>query len=368
MFVCPKCSKRLSRVRTRFGVAYVCSSCTGRAVKTDTLKRGARPGFVRELRHTRGRSLRQERRCPMCSRPMAVVEHVGENGIVVLDACWLCRLIWFDPSEYERVQPAAIRPELAPPGPGDDGPKFGLFWPERPWQFLPGILGLPIEFGQNRLRSAPLATLTLAFVMVTLFVLLYFGWPVTLERAIGQLGFVPDQWSRHGGMTIALSFLLHAGWWHLIGNLYFFIVFGDNVEDHLGPWRFLMLLFGSHLGGLLLHALRGGVGEMPCVGASAGISGLLAYYAIVFTRAKIGICPSLFFALVLRFRFVRMPAVAGLVFYVALQLLGASAEGRTASGIGYFAHLGGLAVGAIVGLLVRASQREPRMSLQASAR
>ena len=64
----------------------------------------------------------------------------------------------------------------------------------------------------------------------------------SLEAAIREWGFIPDLWYRHGGMTLLTSFLLHAGIWHAASNLYFFLTFADNVEDHLGAGKFLLLL------------------------------------------------------------------------------------------------------------------------------
>ena len=75
-------------------------------------------------------------------------------------------------------------------------------------------------------------------------------------------GFIPNQWSRMGGLTIVTNFFLHVGWLHLLGNMYFLLVFGDNVEDRLGRAKFVMLLVCATVAGNLLHgtfAPRSGV-------------------------------------------------------------------------------------------------------------
>jgi membrane associated rhomboid family serine protease len=168
-----------------------------------------------------------------------------------------------------------------------------------------------------------------------------------LAQKIQEWGFIPNQWARHNGMTLGSSFFLHAGWFHLLSNLYFLVIFGDNVEDHLGKLRFLLLLAGAHLAGSFLHAAFDPRGEVPCVGASAGISGVIAYYALLFPRARIGF----FFWLLLRW--LRVRAVWAFVAFLAVQLLGTWRQIGGASNVSYLAHLGGLAVGMVAAMLVR---------------
>ena len=314
---------------------------------------------------------------------MTKVDVSGGGRPILLDVCTPCRLVWFDPGEVDDVARAELRDSArrgragapvaaaatppaipsrgrgvydddVPPGPGDDGPNFALGGAEHLWQYLPALLGMPIELGQNRLRVKPWITWSLGAALVLLFALHSAGGDSGLARIIWQWGFIPAQWGRHAGMTLITSFLLHAGWLHVLGNVYFLLIFGDNVEDHLGWVKYILLLLGSHLGGMALHAVLSGEGDIPCVGASAGIAGVIAYYAIAFPRAKIGI----FGWFLTLFRVLRMPAVVGLVLYVGLQLYGAyqSAHGSE-SGVAYLAHLGGLAVGGEVGLYARLAHR-----------
>ena len=170
-----------------------------------------------------------------------------------------------------------------------------------------------------------------------------------LGQAIKQWGFVPDDVFRHGGLTLVTSFFLHAGIWHLIGNMYFFLLLADNVEDHLGRSRFLLLLAAAHVAGMVLHAAFDPRGHVPCVGASAGISGVIAYYAVVFPHAKLGFLLRWF----LLFRWIRMPAYVALVLYLVLQLIGAWAQVSGFSSVSALGHLGGLGVGLAVACAVR---------------
>jgi len=320
------------------------------------LKKTAGADFLRRLRHKSSRAVRERAKpCPLCARPMAKVDFGRGAEEMVLDVCGPCQVVWFDPGEHAAAVAAAGPPTLPlaapgePPGPGDDRSGFALTGPDHLWQMVPAIFGMPIEFGPNRLRYRPVVTWLAAGAMAAVFLLLLRdGGAEALARAIAKWGLVPAQWARHGGITLLTSFFLHVGWLHLIGNAYFLLIFGDNVEDHLGAVRFVLLLAAAHAGGLLLHVALTRQPGIPCVGASAGISGVIAYYAVVFPRAKIGIFGWIFTL----FRILRMPAIAGLILFAVFQIVGAiRVAGGGASSVGYLAHIGGLAVGAAAGFL-----------------
>lgn len=361
MLACPTCSKRLYRTATPHGEVYACRACGGRAISVGVLRKKAKPDFFRRLRHSSTRPVGEGGRpCPLCLRPMPPVDFGQGDRQVELDLCHACQIIWFDPGELLMATSAPLRRYPEPPqppqppgrrrgepaGPGDDRAGFALGGPDHAWQLLPAILGLPIEYGPNRLRDNPVITWSLAVVMCVLFVGLIAAGESRFARVIHNWGLIPDYWARHSGLTVVTSFFLHAGWWHLIGNTYFLLIFGDNVEDHLGRLGYVLLLAGAHVGGMWLHAAVTKHSGIPCVGASAGISGVIAYYAVVFPRAKIGI----FLWVFTLFRILRMPALVALLLYAGLQVVGMYlARDGDGSGTAYLAHIGGLLVGAGVG-------------------
>ena len=363
MLACPTCSKRLYRTATPHGGVYACRACGGRAISVGVLRKKAKPDFFRRLRNSSTRPGGEGGRpCPLCLRPMPPVDFGEGDRQVELDACHSCQIIWFDPGEQllatsaspqrypEPPQPPPRQPgrqrRAEPAGPGDDRAGFALGGPDHAWQLLPAILGLPIEYGPNRLRDHPLVTWGLAAVMCVLFVSLFAAGQSTFDQVIYKWGLIPDRWARRSGLTVMTSFFLHAGWWHLIGNTYFLLIFGDNVEDHLGRLGYVLLLVGAHVGGMWLHAAITSNSGVPCIGASAGISGVIAYYAIVFPRAKIGV----FLWVLTLFRILRMPALVALLLYAGLQVVGMYlARGDGGGGTAYLAHIGGLLVGAGVG-------------------
>jgi membrane associated rhomboid family serine protease len=209
--------------------------------------------------------------------------------------------------------------------------------PDEYWKVLPSMLGLPVEEDSGPLRRAPWLTwgLAAAISIVSLLAL------SNLRAAINSWGLVPSQPWRHGGLTFLASFLLHAGILHLVGNVYFLVVFGDNVEDWLGRRRFLVLVVLSALAGDLLHILADPRSTIPCVGASGGISGVIAFYALTFPRARVGL-PVMTWV---RLGWVWLPAWVMFALWVALQVYGAHQQLAGQSNVSSFAHLGGAAVG-----------------------
>jgi membrane associated rhomboid family serine protease len=250
------------------------------------------------------------------------------------------------------------RPATPPPAPVPPPPRPAeeelIEHEVSPWQYLPAILGLPVELSSPMARGRPLWTWLVAGAAVAVYIFLEAN--QALEQAINDWGFIPDQWTRHGGLTLLTSMFLHAGVLHLAGNLYFLLVFGDNVEDRLGGVRYLLLLVCSHLAGIALHGLAGAQGGQPCVGASAAISGVLAYYAVIYPHAKIGFLVRILFFFG---PWIRLRAYVWLLLFVLGQLVGAYFQVQGFGGVSYLAHLGGLSVGAVTALWSRLGRASP---------
>ena len=189
--------------------------------------------------------------------------------------------------------------------------------------------------------------------MITVISLLAF---TNLQQVVNDWGMIPAEWWRYGGVTFLSSFLLHAGWFHLVGNLYFLIVFGDNVEDYLGRWRMGLLLLVATVAGDLLHILSDSSSTVPCVGASGGISGIIVFYALQFPRARLGIL----FRYYVYFRWIRFPAWAALVIWILFQILGAYMQLQGLSDVSAMAHLGGAGVGLVAWLIWHRMETRPK--------
>lgn len=217
--------------------------------------------------------------------------------------------------------------------------RWGTEGPDAYWKYLPALLGMPVEYDQSALKRAPLATWTLIAFVVAFSIRALFN----LEVAVREFGLIPAQAMRAGGLTFVTSFLLHGSLLHLIGNMYFLVVFGDNVEDYVGGWRYLLLIAGAALVGDLAHIALDPRSDIPVIGASGGISGILAYYILTFPKARLGILFRWFFY----FQWIRVPAYGWGLIWIAFQLLGAYLQVRGASNVSALAHLGGAAVGVV---------------------
>jgi membrane associated rhomboid family serine protease len=288
-----------------------------------------------------------------------MVEVRAGSGPAV-DVCRSCQLVWFDAREYEQIPPApaAVEPDLPPrareilaaaraeaDAARPDRP-FGWEAPEQLWKYLPAVLGMPVEYDRQTFRSVPWLTWTLA-AFITAFSLRALG---KLEYAVQQFGLIPAQWGRHFGLTFVTSFLLHGNVFHLLSNMYFLLVFGDNVEDVLGKGRYLALVLLAAGVGDVAHIVLDPRSDVPLIGASGGISGIIAFYALQFPRARLGVLFRLF---IVYFRWVRVPASAYVAFWILLQVVGAYLQLTGATSVSAVAHLGGALAGVTLWVAAR---------------
>jgi membrane associated rhomboid family serine protease len=142
-------------------------------------------------------------------------------------------------------------------------------------------------------------------------------------------------------LTFVTSFFLHAGIIHLVGNMYFLLVFGDDVENFLGPLRYIALIALAAFVGDLLHIASAPASTTPCIGASGGIAGLITFYALAFPQAKIGFLWRYFYY----FRWLRLPAWFVFVLWILFQIIGAYEQKIGISSVSSFAHFGGSGCG-----------------------
>lgn len=141
-----------------------------------------------------------------------------------------------------------------------------------------------------------------------------------------------------------VSFMfLHGGWLHLLGNMWFLYIFGDNVEDHLGPLRYLVfyLLCGSTSG--ISHFILNAHATDPVIGASGAVAGIMGAYFLLHPRSKIlTLIPIIIIPL-----FLEIPAVVFLGIWFLLQFINATGSHGTGSHIAWWAHIGGFIAGMV---------------------
>jgi membrane associated rhomboid family serine protease len=176
-----------------------------------------------------------------------------------------------------------------------------------------------------------------------------------LDRFISLFGLVPARythpsWAVYRGLPLdtywpfITSLFLHGGWLHIIGNMWFLFLFGDNVEDRLGHFRFFLFFLLAGIAANLVHFMVNHDSTMPVIGASGAIAGVMGAYLRLFPTARIvTLIPVLFFPL-----FFEIPAVFFMLFWFFLQLFSGAASlvaAQGGGGIAWWAHVGGFAVG-----------------------
>lgn len=173
------------------------------------------------------------------------------------------------------------------------------------------------------------------------------------ERALSGFfrswGIVPAFISSGEGYgTLVTSMFLHGGIMHLVGNMLFLWIFGDNLEDALGHGNFLGFYLLSGLGAGLMQVMAAPYSEIPVVGASGAIAGVMGGYLLLYPKAKIDI---LFFFIII-IRIIPVPAWVMLGLWFGLQLLNGAADDGSGGGVAYWAHAGGFIVGFVLCLPV----------------
>jgi membrane associated rhomboid family serine protease len=147
------------------------------------------------------------------------------------------------------------------------------------------------------------------------------------------------------------SMFLHGGWLHLISNMWFLWIFGDNVEDTLGPVRYLLFYFLCGLAAAVTHFAVQPGSTLPVLGASGAIAGVLGAYAVLYPGARVVTLVPIFFFL----QIIELPAVVMIGYWFVLQILSGSLEAVSPmrGGTAWWAHVGGFLAGMVLVLLMR---------------
>src|SRR5262245_28758892 len=220
---------------------------------------------------------------------------------------------------------------------------------------------------ENPSRSVPVVTRlliglnTLAFLYelmlgrgLTPFIL---TWALVPERLTLAVRYGEESPLRPA-LTILTSMFLHGGWLHLIGNMWYLWIFGDNVEDRLGRFRYLLFYLAAGVVAALLHYAINPASEAPTVGASGAIAGVLGAYLAAFPRARvITLVP--FFPF---FQVMALPAALVLGLWFVFQFFSGALSlgfGGNGGGVAWWAHVGGFAFGIVTMWIVNLLRRRP---------
>ncbi|KXB05158.1 hypothetical protein AKJ49_01365 [candidate division MSBL1 archaeon SCGC-AAA382A03] len=216
---------------------------------------------------------------------------------------------------------------------------------------------------ENPTERTPILTISLVVVNLVLFVLTLFYLPsdqsilgaliygsenpIVFEYGMKPINII------HGEQlyTIFTSMFLHGNLFHVLSNIWFLWIFGDNIEDLFGRKKFLIIFFLSGIFASLAHALFNPNSPIPTVGASGAVAGILGAYVVKYPKANIVTIFIFFFFI----QFFRIPSFVFIGIWIIMQLLSATVStlGNVSVTVAYWAHIGGFIAGAILAFVLK---------------
>lgn len=205
--------------------------------------------------------------------------------------------------------------------------------------------------------SRPTVTISLIAVNTAVFFFQFSLDRFSLNHFILTYGLVPGDLSL---TTLVTSMFLHGGWLHLIGNMWFLWIYGDNVEDLLGHGRFLLFYLLCGVAAGVAHVALNLDSRVPTVGASGAIAGVMGAYLVKFPRSRIVTLVPIFFFLTT----IEIPASLILVYWFVVQFFSGFGSigysNMSQGGVAWFAHVGGFLAGAALVLVMAPRERYRR--------
>lgn len=196
---------------------------------------------------------------------------------------------------------------------------------------------------ENPTRRFPFMTISIIIANIFVFLYQYFS-PNGLLYYIKQMSLIPYEITHFVSLpfrispplTFLTSIFMHGDFFHIAGNMLYLWIFGNNVEDFLGPIRFTIFYLLSGISASLVHIIFHPNSTVPLVGASGAISGILGAYLLLFPYARIHTLVFLFFII----RVIEIPAYFFLIFWFFMQIINVGV-----GGVAWFAHIGGFIFG-----------------------
>jgi membrane associated rhomboid family serine protease len=223
--------------------------------------------------------------------------------------------------------------------------------------------------GDERVQGGPPAIATIGLIVLNVIAFLVeLTQPSegALQSFIQAWGVVPREYSAVRDLpptiplpfwtTLVTSMFLHGGWMHLGGNMLYLWIFGDNVEKMMGAMRFTIFYLACGLAASFAHIAFGPASNIPAVGASGAISGVLGGYLVLFPHNRVRVLT--------RGGVASVPAIVVLGFWIVLQLIngiGSMATTTETAGVAYMAHIGGFVAGLLL-VKIMSSARRPLLA------
>jgi membrane associated rhomboid family serine protease len=211
---------------------------------------------------------------------------------------------------------------------------------------------LPIGDDNSSERTVPVVT----YALIALNILFFFVELSGGDPFIKRYAFLPSRFMAHPSAdlpTLFTSMFMHGGWLHLGGNMLYLWIFGDNVEDRLGHGVFTVFYFLCGLAATFAQLMVGSGSNVPNLGASGAIAGVLGAYILMFPQGRVRVLQGQ--------QVVQMPALMVIGFWIVLQLfseVGSISSAADRGGVAYMAHIGGFVAGCVLTLVFGGRRQE----------
>ena len=363
---CPVCANELKEIKSKSTLVDICPACKG--IWFDP---GEIANFVRTLAESKdippripqlfkSRTIKkadtlkeQGKSCPRCHQKLQIFNYACDSN-VFLDRCTSCEGIWADGGEarkiavYLKVDPRvmAIGKDLIHKDEVfEDLKELGNILKKEVHPvmlFMPKII-IPLADDNPRQR-VPVVTISIIALCTLIFAIEMLF--VSDPRAFFlRFGLVPIHFFSIGLIS---SVFLHAGFLHFIGNMLFFWIFGDNVEDRFSRFGYLIFFLSCGLAAGILHCAMNANSAVPSIGASGAVSGIMGAYFIFYPRAKV--------KMLFIYKILNVPAYFYLGGWLLIQLAYAALG---VPGIAWFAHIGGFLFGGLVAYVMKTKKLSP---------
>jgi membrane associated rhomboid family serine protease len=200
----------------------------------------------------------------------------------------------------------------------------------------------------NPTQTKPVITIALISFCVIIFLFQYSINELQNYQFISKYGMVPQDLFYNGKVfeffTICSSMFLHGGILHLLGNMLFLWIYGNNIEDSMGHTKFFFFYILCGIAAALTQALIAPFSDIPMIGASGAVAGILSAYLLLFPRAKVSTLVFIFFFITV----IRIPAGILILIWLSTQLINANLIDPNSPGVAWFAHIGGFCMGALL--------------------
>lgn len=278
---------------------------------------------------------------PIDHRPMFAYLLSTSTTAIEVDYCGTSGGMWLDADEGKKL--LKIKQEAAADTDGDSKSEPLSNALSYLFQILTGF---PVE-EYNPVHRKPVATFSMIGILVASFAAqIFFVSQGTSPSVIfKQFGAIPyNLMNGSNGLGLLTYAFFHGGFLHIIANLYFLYVFGDNIEDTLGIRKFLAIFFITSIAGGVLHTATFPQSAVPLVGASGAISGLMGAYLVLFPNVKV-------YMIVFKIIRLKVDMVWYLLFWLGMQMIMVMLGGKT--NVGWMCHIGGFVAGVLLALLLR---------------